>query len=276
MKGCPLMCPWCSNPEGMRPAPEIMTNERKCLGCKKCAEVCPVKAISTVDGTRTIDWQLCINCLECTKVCPTHAIEAIGIHMTVEEAFKVVTRDAPFYRNTAGGVTISGGEPLLQWQWTLEMFKRCKQADFHTALDTTGYCKWEHMRRVLEYVDLILFDVKHMDSERYREKCGVNNELILENLEKAAKLCVVWLRIPLIPSYNDCDANLRLVGELASRTMADKVSILLYHEYGKHKYHRLGRTYNFNEASILKPEDEIVVRSKELIQSYGVKVSVGG
>jgi len=275
MKGCPLICAWCSNPEGMRPVTEIMANDRRCIGCKKCAEICPVNAISTVDSTRTIDWKLCINCLECAKVCPSHSIEMVGNYMTVEEAFKVVARDVPFYRNTGGGVTISGGEPLQQWQWVLALFKTCKQAGFHTALDTTGYCKWEYMRRVLEYVDLILFDIKHMDSERFKVKCGVSNELILENLEKAAGMCTVWLRIPLIPNYNDSETNLRLVAELASRTKVDRVSLLPYHEYGKQKYVRLGREYSFSEAAILKPDDETVTKSKALLKSYGLEVSVG-
>jgi len=275
MKGCPLMCPWCSNPEGIRSVSEIMADDRRCIGCKKCVEVCPVNAISTRDSTRTIDWKLCINCLECAKVCPSHSIEVVGSYMTVEEVFKVAARDMPFYRNTSGGITVSGGEPLQQWQWVLELLKTCKQEGFHTALDTTGYCKWEYMRRVLEYVDLILFDIKHMDSERCREKCGVSNELILENLEKAAKMCTVWLRVPLIPSYNDSETNLRLIAELASRAVVDRVSLLPYHEYGKQKYMRLGREYSFNEAAILKPDDETVTKSKALLESYALEVSVG-
>jgi len=276
MKGCPLTCPWCSNPEGIRPAPEIMANDRRCIVCRKCAEVCPVGAISIVDNTRSIDWKVCINCLECAKVCPSHSIEVVGKHMTVEAAFNVAARDVPFYRNSGGGVTISGGEPLLQWQWVLELFKRCRQAGFHTALDTTGYCEWELMRSVLEYVDLILFDVKHMDSERCREICGVGNELILQNLERAAKMRTVWLRIPLIPNFNDSQTNLRLIARLASKTTASRVSLLPYHEYGKEKYHRLGRVYGFDGAGILKPSDQIVTRSKELFESYGLQVRVGG
>jgi len=195
--------------------------------------------------------------------------------MTVEDVFKVVARDVPFYRNTGGGVSVSGGEPLQQWQWVLGLFKTCKQAGFHTSLDTTGYCKWEHMRRVLEYVDLILFDVKHMDSARCKEKCGVGNALILENLEKAAKMCTIWLRIPLIPNYNDSETNMRLIAELASRTMVDKVSLLPYHEYGKQKYSSLGRAYCFNGMAILNPDDQTVTRSKGLLESYGLEVSVG-
>ena len=275
MKGCALTCPWCSNPEGMSPVPEIMTNDRKCISCQKCAEVCPTNAISYVEGTRILDWELCINCLECAKVCPSHSIEVVGNYMTVGETFKIASRDAPFYRNTEGGITISGGEPLLQWEFVTELCKRCKQAGFHTALDTTGYCKWEYMERVLEYVDLVLFDVKHMDSEMCRGKCGVGNELILENLKKAAKMVKVWLRMPLVLNYNDSETNLQLIAGIASETKADRVSLLPYHEYGRHKYARLGKAYCFDEMDILKPDDVIVTRSKELLQSYGLRVSIG-
>lgn len=276
MKGCPLGCPWCSNPEGMNPQQQIMTNDRKCIGCGKCAEVCPLNAISRINGGRTIHWPLCNNCLQCASVCPSHSIEVAGTPMTVEQTFDTAVRDRPFYINTGGGVTISGGEPLLQWEFALELFKRCKEAGLHTALDTTAYCEWEVLERVLEYVDLVLFDVKHMDPEKFREKCGVGNELILDNLEKAATRARIWLRIPLVPNYNDSESNLRQTAELASRIAADKISLLPYHEYGKHKYERLGREYDFDDASILNQDDEIVTRSQEIFKSYGLETAIGG
>lgn len=276
MKGCPLGCPWCSNPEGMNPQQQIMTNDRKCIGCGKCAEVCPQNAISRVNGGRAIHWPLCSNCLQCASVCPSHSIEIAGTYMTVEQTFDTAVRDRPFYINTGGGVTISGGEPLLQWEFVLELFKRCKEAGLHTALDTTAYSEWEVLERVLEYVDLVLFDVKHMDPEKFREKCGVGNELILDNLEKAATRARIWLRIPLVPNYNDSESNLRQTAELASRIAADKISLLPYHEYGKHKYERLGREYDFDDASILNQDDEIVTRSQEIFKSYGLETAIGG
>jgi len=275
MKGCPLSCPWCSNPEGISPVPEIMTSDRKCIGCKKCVEVCPLKAISCVDGIRQINWNLCTNCLECAKTCPSHSIGIIGEYMTIDEVFKVASRDTPFYRNTGGGVTVSGGEPLLQWQFVLELLKRCKEAGLHTALDTSGYCRWEDMRKVLEYVDLILFDVKHTDSESLKETCGVSNQLILDNLEKATRMSKIWLRIPLIPDFNDSESNIRAVAELAIGTKTEKVSLLPYHQYGKHKYQRLGKKYRFNGTNILKPDHQIVVTSQQILESYGLEVSIG-
>jgi pyruvate formate lyase activating enzyme len=275
MKGCPLTCPWCSNPEGMNPEPQIITNDRKCIGCGKCAEACPLKAISCNNGSRALDWELCNNCLECASVCPSRSIEVTGTYMTVDEVFKIAARDAPFYANTGGGVTISGGEPLLQWEFARALLQRCKDARFHTTLDTAAYSKWDVMDSVLEYVDLVLFDVKHTDPERFSDECGVSNDLIMRNLEKAAHRVSVWLRIPLVPDYNDSESNLRQTAELALRIGADKVSILPYHEYGKHKYERLGRKYPLDRSDILKPDDEIVTRSLQIVESYGLSVSIG-
>lgn len=275
MKGCPLTCPWCSNPEGISLVPEIMTSDRKCIVCKKCVEVCPLNAISYVDGVRQINWNLCTNCLECAKVCPSHSIGVIGEYLTVDEAFKVATRDVPFYRNTGGGVTVSGGEPLLQWQFVLELLEKCKKIGLHTTLDTSGYCRWEDMRKVLNYVDLILFDVKHMDSESLKETCGASNQLILDNLKKASRMSKIWLRIPLIPNFNDSESNMRAVAELAIGTKAERVSLLPYHQYGKHKYERLGKKYRFNGTGILKPDHQIVVTSQQILESYGLEVSIG-
>ena len=275
MKGCPLICPWCSNPEGISSVPEIMTSDRKCIGCKKCVEVCPVNAICYVDGVRQIDWNLCTNCLECAKVCPSHSIGVIGDYLTVDEVLKIAVRDVPFYRNTGGGVTVSGGEPLLQWQFVLDLLKECKKAGLHTTLDTSGYCRWEDMRKVLKYVDLILFDVKHMDSKRLKETCGVDNELVLDNLEKATRMSKIWLRIPLIPDFNDSELNMRAVAELAISTKVERVSLLPYHQYGKQKYQRLGKKYRFNGTGILKPDHRIVVTSQQILESCGLAVSIG-
>jgi len=276
MKGCPLKCPWCSNPEGMSPDPEIMTHDAKCIGCGKCAEACPTGAISFTEQGRLIDRTLCNNCLECANVCPAKAIEAKGEFKTVEEVFEIAAQDEPFYRNSGGGITVSGGEALLQWEFTHAFLKRCKEANFHTAVDTTAYCKWEHMEKVLEYTDLILFDVKNMDPKKHKEKCGVDNQLILENLEKASKKTKIWLRLPLIPGYNDSEEDMRRVAELAKRINAEKISLLPYHEYGRQKYPRVGKEYSFCEADILSPEDEIVTRSKKILESFDLNVGISG
>ena len=163
MKGCPLRCPWCSNPEGMGSAPEIMPSERKCIACKQCLEACAPGAISFPDDIREIDWELCSECLACAEVCPSRALEVVGKYRTVDETFRIAARDRDFYESSGGGVTVSGGEALLQWEFVRELLKKCQEAGLHTALDTTGYCEWGDMRQVLHHTDLLLFDVKHTD-----------------------------------------------------------------------------------------------------------------
>ena len=278
MKGCPLNCPWCSNPEGISSEPEIMVGERKCISCKRCAEACKAGAISFDNDIRTIDWKLCTNCLECGKVCPSHAIQVMGEYKTVDEAFKIAAQDRDFYDTSGGGVTMSGGEPLLQWEFVRDFFKKCKDAGFHTALDTTACCPWENMEQVLKYTDLILFDIKHMDPEKHEEKTGVSNELILENLNKASNATTtkIWLRIPLIPGFNDSESNMQKTAELASSTKAEKISLLPYHEWGKHKYSGLGKLYRHDGSDgLLEPDSDVVNKCTVVLESHGLEVNIG-
>ncbi len=276
MKGCPLKCPWCSNPEGMNSDPEIMISERKCIGCKKCAETCNTGAVSFVNDTRVIDWNLCSQCLDCGLVCPSHAIEISGEYKTVDEAFKIAAQDKDFYKSSGGGITVSGGEALLQSEFVRNFLKKCKDAGFHTALDTTAYCAWESMKEVLEYTDLILFDVKHMDPDKHEEKTGISNALILENLGKTSETTKIWLRIPLIPGFNDSESNIRETAGLASKIKAEKISLLLFHEWGKDKYARLGKQYGYDGTdSLLEPDSDVVKKCITILESYGLEVEVG-
>lgn len=276
MKGCPLHCPWCSNPEGMGSAPEIMPSERKCISCKKCMEACEPGAISFHTDIREIDWACCSQCLACAAVCPSRALEVVGQYRTVEETFRIAARDRDFYESSGGGVTVSGGEALLQWEFVRELLKRCRQGGLHTALDTTGYCTWESMQQVLHYTDLVLFDIKHTDPNRHREKTGVSNDRILRNLERAANMTKVWLRVPVVPAFNDSETNMRSTAELAVRVGAEKVSLLPCHDWARGKYTRLGRRCA-SDAGIgeTKPNGRIVSRWKEILAAHGLAVGVG-
>lgn len=276
MKGCSLQCPWCSNPEGLSSEREIMVGERKCIRCGKCAEACSTGAISFENGARTIDWSLCTNCLECGKVCPSHAIQIVGEHKTVDESFKVAAQDKDFYKTSGGGITVSGGEALLQWEFVRDLFRKCKDAGFHTALDTSAYCPWGNMEQVLQYTDLVLFDVKHMDPGKHEEKVGISNDLILENLEKASNTTKIWLRIPLVPGFNDSEQNMHETAELASKTGAEKISLLPYHDWGKDKYSGLGKQYHHKGADgPLEPDGAVVTKCKAILESYGLEVNIG-
>ncbi|MBW1687537.1 MAG: glycyl-radical enzyme activating protein [Deltaproteobacteria bacterium] len=276
MKGCPLRCPWCSNPEGISSAPEIMPSERKCIACKKCLEACAPGAISFRGDIREIDWALCSGCLACAEVCPSRALEVVGEYRTVEETFRIAERDRDFYESSGGGVTVSGGEALLQWEFVRELLKKCQEAGLHTALDTTGYCEWEDMRQVLHHTDLLLFDVKHTDPGRHREKTGVPNDRILRNLERAAGMTRVWLRVPIVPGFNDSEPDMRSTAELAVRVGAEKVSLLPCHDWAREKYRRLGRRFESDaEMGVTEPNGQTVSRWQEILGSHGLAVGVG-
>ncbi|MFW6113761.1 MAG: glycyl-radical enzyme activating protein [Actinomycetota bacterium] len=273
MKGCSLACKWCSNPESVNPYQEIMTYDIRCIGCGKCAEVCPVGAIALTEEGREIDWDKCDNCLKCAEVCPAKAIECVGDRMTLDQVVKKVEQDRIFYDNSGGGMTVSGGEPLVQPEFVAELLRRCKTKGIHTALDTSGNVPWENVEMVLEHVDLVLFDIKHMDPEMHRKGTGAGNRNILENAGKVASRARTWIRIPLIPGYNDSESNISKVAEFASDIGAEKVSLLSYHDLGSSKYPKLGRVYQMEGT--IPPDDDAVESVKEAIESHGLKVEVG-
>ncbi len=275
MKGCPLRCRWFCNPESWNHYPEIMTRDVKCIRCGKCAQICPTGAITVSQESRRINRAKCTSCLECAEVCPTGAISITGEYKTVGEVVKEVESDRLFYEHSGGGVTVSGGEPLFQWEFVYQLLKECKERGLHTALDTCGYSSWDVVERVLEYTDLVLFDIKHMDPEQHRKETGKSNRLILENARRiAAKGVRLWLRMPLIPGYNDLRENIEKLAAFGVRLGAEKVSLLPYHEWGKSKYEQLGRRYRFKPAESLSDED--VQRIQRLIEDSGLKVSIGG
>jgi pyruvate formate lyase activating enzyme len=202
----------------------------------------------------------------------------MGEYKTVDEAFEIAAQDRDFYNISGGGVTVSGGEPLLQWEFVRDFFKKCKGAGFHTALDTTAYCPWESMEQVLRYTDLILFDIKHMDPEKHQKKTGVSNELILENLDKASNATTtkIWLRIPLIPGFNDSESNMQKTAELASKTRVENISLLLYHEWGKGKYSSLGEQYGYTgTVGMLESDSDVVQKCRVILESVGLEVTLG-
>ncbi|MDD5127197.1 MAG: glycyl-radical enzyme activating protein [Dehalococcoidales bacterium] len=273
LKGCPLRCKWCSNPESQEAGIELMVDAGKCTKCGRCLEVCPAGAI-VLEPQLAVDSPRCHLALKCTEACLYGALEPAGKNVTVREVMKEVMRDTAYYRNSGGGITLSGGEPLYQPRFTHALLMAARKAGLHTAIDTSGFAPWHVFKQVLPYTDLLLYDVKHMDSQIHKEATGVDNLLILENLRKLSKKKVkIWLRIPLIPGFNDSEDNLRKTGDLAKEIVAEKVTILPYHEWGRTKYEKLGRSYKWVQA--VRPDRQYVQEVKELLQGLNLHVTVG-
>ncbi|MDY6851686.1 MAG: glycyl-radical enzyme activating protein [Thermodesulfobacteriota bacterium] len=274
LKGCPLHCKWCSNPESQHIYPEFFYRKAKCEACGKCVEACPLNVITLGDDGLEIDRQTCDRCMKCVDVCPTHALTLTGEKKSVEEVVAEVVKDEPFYKNSDGGVTISGGEPLFQPEFTLALLKACKEKALQTALDTTGFAKWETLNEILDYVDLALFDIKHLDPEQHKINIGVDNKLILDNLKRAVdKGQRIWVRVPMIPGFNNSEENIRALAEFLSEMPVEKVSFLGYHEWSKSKYEALGLDYPLKGLSPLS--EEALLPLRDIIESRGLEVSIG-
>jgi len=277
MKGCPLRCLWCSTPQSQKKAIEILHIKIHCKKCGRCAEICPLNAIkfSGEEGPE-IDRVLCDGCGQCVEACPNQALELAGKWMTVEELFREVDKDSPFYRRSNGGVTVGGGEPTTQHEFVTAFLKRCRQRYIHTSIETCGYVKWEHLQHILEYVDLLHYDIKHMNDTVHKEITGVSSELILENARRAVSMCPMIVRIPVVPGCNDSDDNImdtanftRELGENVQR-----IELLPYHKFGTQTYTRLGREYELTDVET--PDDDHMQRLKEIVEACGVKVRIGG
>jgi pyruvate formate lyase activating enzyme len=256
MKGCPLACSWCSNPESQKTSPELAHIDALCDGCGRCLEVCDPEAISLGDRGVTIDRELCDTCGRCIEVCAPSALKMFGREISVEEAFLEAKKDELYYRNSRGGVTASGGEPLFQSQFVSAFFKRCQAAGMHTTLDTCGYASRSSLEDVLEYTDLVLFDLKLIDNDAHIEIAKVPNTPILDNAKVVAGSGIPMIvRIPLIPGLTDVEENIhaitRFVTELGSGVAA--VNVLPYHRFGLSKYEMLDLEYELGE---LKPPSE--------------------
>jgi pyruvate formate lyase activating enzyme len=274
MKGCPLRCQWCQNPESLKPYPELMSRDTKCLMLGKCVAACPVGAITLEQGkSRKIDRARCNLCFQCVDACPAKALTKVGEYMTVKEVMAEIERDELFYHKSGGGITISGGEPLLQWQFVSRLLAACQQRHLHTALDTCGYAPWAMLKKVLEHVDLVLYDIKHTEPKLHKAATGKSNQLILNNVRRISARVRVWLRVPLIPGFNDTEENLAELSRLGREIGAEKISILPYHKLAEEKYKQIGQEYTL--AGLEPPSKERLAQIQKLLESFGLPVTVG-
>jgi pyruvate formate lyase activating enzyme len=275
LKGCPLRCAWCSNPESQNPRPEIAHRDSLCNQCGKCVEVCPVHAITLAGKSIAINRQLCTDCGECVQACIPGALKMFGEEMTAGQVFAQIKRDAEFYRESGGGVTVSGGEPLLQPDFVAALFRLCQDNGIDTCIETCGLAGVRALQTVLEYTSLVLFDVKLSGPAAHRKWTGKSNDIILRNLGIIINKGVpVVIRIPLIPGVNDTDEELSNIARTIDGSLKGtrRVDILPYHKFGMGKYQQLDRKYRLEDLNT--QTEEQLQKDRGIFASAGFACNV--
>jgi len=283
MKGCPLRCQWCCNPECLISNPEAEFYKSKCIKCGTCVEICKRNAINPdleLESGFKVNKDLCNECGECVKACPVEALKFVGKVVSVDEVFNKVKKDRPFYLTSRGGLTISGGEPLYQIQFTRLLLKRAYEDGINTAIETCGNVPWNHCEQVLPYLDTILYDIKHMDPVKHKQRTGVSNRLILDNLKKLSNTGVsIIVRLPLIPQFNLGQDNAVRIAEFISTLQnVVEINLLPFHQLGKDKYRRLGREYsleNLRSLDLIPGGIDEIREIQHILESYDFTVRVG-
>lgn len=266
LKGCPLTCVWCHNPETISPAPELGYIARRCIGCGECARVCPQGAHTIADGHHSFDRDLCVACGACAEVCLGDALTLYGRKMSAAEVLATVLEDRTFYEQSGGGMTLSGGEPLLQADFCAELLAMARHEGLHTAVDTCGMVPWEAFEAVLPMTDLFLFDLKQMDGDLHRRYTGSDNAQILANLRRLSEAgAAIEIRIPLVPGINDDERFLRAAGELLRGLEGIRaVRLLPFNALSHSKYEAIGREDTMPDAS--PPSDEALARARAVLE----------
>lgn len=268
LKGCPLSCQWCHNPEGIKPQPQIMFNAEKCISCKKCVDACMHGVHVFARERRLFHACKCVGCGSCAEICSADALTISGKHMSVDEVFQTVLRDKPFYGDD-GGVTFSGGEVLLQGEFLLALLRRAKAERLHTAVDTSGYAAWQTLAATLEYTDLYLYDIKAHSAELHRRLTGVDNRKIMENLRHLDAVGArIWVRMPLVHGVNDLPKELRATAELLGGLRhVERVDLMPYHVLGRAKYGMLGLV---PQAEFHTPSQAQMEEYRAMFRAYGI------
>ncbi len=277
VKGCPLSCVWCHNPESQNPEPELMLWEERCVGCGACASVCPVGAVSISGGVAQTDREHCTACGACVSVCPADGRAIVGELWSVERVLSEIEKDVLFYDQSGGGVTVSGGEPLAQVPFVLSLLGACRRRRIHTAIDTCGYGDGCQLEAIAAAADLVLYDIKQMDDRRHRRLTGASNRTILENLRRVDRGgSRLWIRYPVIPDLNDAEADVRALGAFVSELAnAEAIYLLPFHRGGESKRERLGARSELTVGS--KDPTASAEAARSILRSVvNVPIHIGG
>ena len=285
MKGCPLHCVWCHNPEGIASEPEKLYTKKKCIGCQSCVDACPHHLLRLtpdgIDGYQrtSASGKECLLCGACTSSCPTLALEMAGREYTMDQLMKIVEKERNVMEESRGGVTICGGEPLMHPDYLLQILHELGSRDIHRTVDTTLYASDTTVRTIADQCELFLVDLKHMDDARHQLYTGVSNQPILRNIETISRMGhPYWIRIPLIVGVNADDANIessaRFLASLPSPP--EVVNVLVYHDIGKGKHARKGTTYNPDEIKMLPPTESEQQHALDILKSFGLNSKIGG
>jgi pyruvate formate lyase activating enzyme len=276
LKGCPLSCSWCHNPEGIDDAPILMISAERCLSCGACSEACPVEKGGAAPAGRAWDRSTCTRCGSCVDACPADARELAGRDYEIDELVDVIERDRVFFDASGGGVTFSGGEPLAQSEFLIKCLGECQRRGLHSTVDTCGLAPRETLLEVARHCDLVLYDLKHMDPSRHRSETGSDNRLILENLEALSESDVdVWIRLPLIPGFNEDAENIEATGSFLERlARRHRVFVLPYHDIASGKRSRMNETAD--RPVRRSPEAEELGEVARALATHNFEVTIGG
>jgi pyruvate formate lyase activating enzyme len=277
LKGCPLSCRWCHNPESISPDAQKMYSSSKCIGCGECVQTCPVQACElTPDGIVTND-SICLSCGQCAETCPAMATEMSGRYESVPELLKIIEKERPFFDQSGGGATFSGGEPLLYPEFLTEILDACGQLQIHRTIDTSGLTSTRNLLEVAKRTDLFLYDLKLMDSARHKHWTGVGNKRILHNLETLAKTgAEIQIRIPLINGVNSDEENIEATATFVAALSGPRktISLLPYHKLAESKSVKLGQHYA--PGTMSEPDDDELARVIVQFATHGLNAKIGG
>ncbi len=275
-KGCPLRCWWCHNPESQNPKPELISRQGRCVKCGECIKTCPKKALTLTSKGISIDREECNSCGNCMQKCPSEALSIAGRNVTVHEILKEANKDLAFYEESEGGVTLSGGEPLLQPHFLNTLLKELNKKEIHTALDTSGYAPRHIIDKIHKKVDLFLYDIKTLDDTKHKKYTGVSNKPILRNLKELARSgSQLVISLPIISNINDDEKNIaKTVEFISSLPSVSHVTLLPYHKAGIDKYRNLGKRYKLR--GIQPPSSQKMKAIREQLEAHGLTVKTGG